>query len=128
LAIADLVGIENDLDGLSVSAVIAIRRVRCAPAGVANSGGDDAIVAAKQILHAPETSAGQYCAFFAHDLLHAMQLLTTVLSQTVKLRRSSIGKDRPDDKHGDSAAHDGARTDFGDRRAPRYRAARHSRT
>ena len=70
LAIADLGGIEDDLDRLGVGAVIAIGGVRHVAAGVADAGRDHARVAADQILHAPEAAAGQNRAFCRHLMLH----------------------------------------------------------
>ena len=58
-------GIEDDLDRFGVSAVIAVGGVG-SPAGIAHPGRQHAVVAANQILHAPETTAGKNGAFFAH--------------------------------------------------------------
>src|SRR3954451_9888579 len=52
-------GIENDLDGLGVAGMVAIRRVLVLAAGVADAGGDDPVAPAKQLLDSPETAPGE---------------------------------------------------------------------
>jgi PAS domain S-box-containing protein len=66
LAIGRRFGIENDLDGLGMGAVIAIGRVGHVAARIAHAGPFNAGELADQILHTPETATGQNCAF-AHD-------------------------------------------------------------
>jgi hypothetical protein len=58
--------VEQDLDRLGVRAVIAVGRVRHVAAAVTDAGRDHARNAADQLLHAPETTAGEHCAFAAH--------------------------------------------------------------
>src|SRR6185437_13848366 len=69
LAIADLLRIEIDLDRFGMGAVVAIGRVRHIAAGVADPRGDHAGITADQILHAPETAAGENRAFggYGHE-------------------------------------------------------------
>ena len=69
LPIADPRGIEDDLHGLRMPAMIAIGRIGCGAAGIADARGKHAVVAAKQILHAPETTACKNSAFFTHELV-----------------------------------------------------------
>src|SRR3990167_2238979 len=65
-AVADLIGIEIDLDRLGVRAVVAIGRVRHIAAAVTDTGADDAGEFADQVLHAPEAAAGKD-GTFGHD-------------------------------------------------------------
>lgn len=67
-AVRDLTGIEDDLDGLGVSAVIAVRRIGDIAPRIADAGGDDPGIVAEQLLNAPKTSAGEYGPFtrFSH--------------------------------------------------------------
>ena len=46
--------------------MIAIRRMGVVPAGVTDPRGKNAIVAANEILHAPEATAGKNSAFRCH--------------------------------------------------------------
>ena len=73
LPIADAGGVEDDLDGFGVSGMIAIGRVGVGAAGIADSGRQDAVVATKEILHAPETTAGENSAFRGHWILRWMK-------------------------------------------------------
>src|SRR3546814_12936216 len=57
--VADLLGIEDDLDALGMGAVVAVGRVRHVAAGIADAGRDDAGQLADQVLHAPEAATGQ---------------------------------------------------------------------
>ena len=50
----------DDLDGLRVTRMIAIRRPIISPSGIANSRRKHSRLLANQILHTPETSACQY--------------------------------------------------------------------
>src|SRR5215472_7091055 len=50
--------LKDDLDGFRVTAMVAVSRVRHIAAAVAHTRRNDAGVAADQILHSPETSAG----------------------------------------------------------------------
>jgi ATP-dependent helicase/nuclease subunit A len=59
VTVGDLPGVEDDLDRLSVGPVIPVRRVGYVPARVADPRGQDARAAADEVLHSPETSAGQ---------------------------------------------------------------------
>ncbi|MNL71365.1 hypothetical protein D3C87_1965050 [compost metagenome] len=59
LAIADLGWIELDFDRFGVGAMVAIGGVVHIAAGVAHPRGQYAGLAPDQILHAPETTAGQ---------------------------------------------------------------------
>jgi hypothetical protein len=61
-------GIEDDFDRLGMRPVIPIRRLGRVAARVPDPGGDHAWIFPKEVLHAPEASAGQYCAFLGHDL------------------------------------------------------------
>jgi hypothetical protein len=61
VAVGDLLGVEDDLDRLGVRAVVAVGRVRDVPAAVAHPCGDHAGALTDQILHPPETTAGQDC-------------------------------------------------------------------
>ena len=74
--IADPVRIENDLDALGMGAVVAVSRVLHVAAGIADAGVFDAGHLADQILHAPETSAGQNCTFTHLDILHLVKIIT----------------------------------------------------
>ena len=51
--------IEDDLDRLSVTRMVARGRVVVRPAGVADTGGDDPVAVAWQFLRRPETAPGQ---------------------------------------------------------------------
>src|SRR4030095_4829220 len=66
LSIADPGRIENDLDCFRMSAVIAIGGIGCTAARGADAARENAVVAAKQILHTPETTAGEYSTFLSH--------------------------------------------------------------
>src|SRR4029079_11789103 len=57
---ADTRRIEDDLDRFGVRAVVLVGGVGAAAAGVADARRDHAVLAADEILHAPETTAGQY--------------------------------------------------------------------
>src|SRR5580658_1470206 len=66
LPIADLRGIEDDLDAFGMRPVMAIGRVAHIAAGIADPRRDDAVIAADQILHAPEAAPGKNRAFLGH--------------------------------------------------------------
>src|SRR3954464_14027125 len=50
--------VEDDLNGLRVAGMVAIRRVLVLAAGVADAGGDHPVAPAEQFLHSPETAPG----------------------------------------------------------------------
>ena len=58
--------IEDDLDGLGMSVMVAIGRMGVAAARVAHPRGQNAVAVAQQLLHAPEATAGENCAFLIH--------------------------------------------------------------
>src|SRR5580704_3172960 len=66
--IADFGGIENDFDRFGVGAVIAIGGVGHVAARIADARRHDAVVAAKEILHAPEAAAGENGPFGCHEM------------------------------------------------------------
>src|SRR5215475_12112316 len=66
LAKCDLRGIEHNFDRFGMRSVIAIRRVRHVTARVPDTGRDNAVEAANQLLHSPKTTAGQYGTFGLH--------------------------------------------------------------
>jgi hypothetical protein len=66
LPIADPGRIKDDLDCFGISAVIAMRSVGHAAAGVADPCRQNAVVAANKVLHAPEATAGKNSAFLSH--------------------------------------------------------------
>jgi hypothetical protein len=69
LAVAGAFGVEDDLDRFGMVAVVAVGGVGHLTAGVTHAGGDDARLAADQVLHAPETSPCEDGAlWFAHRL------------------------------------------------------------
>jgi hypothetical protein len=57
--VVDELGIEHDLDGLGMRAMIGVGRVGDIAAAIADAGRDDAMHFADQILHAPKAAAGQ---------------------------------------------------------------------
>ena len=57
--IACYLGIEDDLVGLSMGAVIAVGRIRHVPAGISDAGLNDAGQLADQVLNAPEATTSQ---------------------------------------------------------------------
>src|SRR2546430_10028228 len=59
VTVGDLLWVKDDLDRFSVGAVIAVGRVGYVPACVADPGGQNSWTAADEVLHSPETSAGQ---------------------------------------------------------------------
>src|SRR4029450_6684141 len=63
IAIGRLVGVEDDLDRLSVGAMISVGRIRHVATGIADSGRKDAWAAPYQLLHSPEATPGKNCAF-----------------------------------------------------------------
>src|SRR5262249_57393988 len=65
-AVADLCRIENNLDGLGVSSVVAVGSIRHVPTRIANPGRDHAVEAADKVLHAPEAATCENGAFFFH--------------------------------------------------------------
>ena len=65
---ADPVGIKNDLDGFCMCSVIAIGRIGCVASRVPNPGRENAVVAAKEFLHTPKTTAGKHRTFLGHCL------------------------------------------------------------
>src|SRR5215813_9559800 len=64
-----VVDLEGDLDRLGVAAVVAVGRVRHVTAGVADPGRYHAGELADQVLHAPETAAGEDGLLGRHDAL-----------------------------------------------------------
>src|SRR6185312_8354279 len=66
LPVADFRGIENDLDGFGMRAVIAIGGVGHIASGIADPGRDDARIATDQILHSPEAATGKNRTFWNH--------------------------------------------------------------
>ena len=52
-------GVEDDLDRLGVTRMVAGGRVVVLPAGVADAGGDDSVAVAQQFLRGPETAPGE---------------------------------------------------------------------
>ena len=68
LAEADFGRIEDDLDRFGMSSMVAVGGVAHIAAGIADAGRNDALIAANEVLHAPETAAGQHRAFFAHRI------------------------------------------------------------
>src|SRR3546814_6485271 len=58
-----LVGVEDDLDRLSVGAMISVGRIRHIATGIADSGRKNAWPAPYQLLHSPEAPPGKNCAF-----------------------------------------------------------------
>jgi hypothetical protein len=67
--VGEPVRVEDDLDRLGVAAVVPVGRVRHVAAGVADPGRQDAGELADEILHAPETAAGEDGLFGRHDAL-----------------------------------------------------------
>ena len=59
VAVGDLLGVEDDLDGLGVGAVVAVGRVGDVAAGVADPGRDHPGPLADEVLHPPEAASGQ---------------------------------------------------------------------
>jgi len=64
-----LLRVEDDLDRLGVAVVVPVGGVRHVAAGVADPGGDHAGLPADEVLHAPETAAGQDRLLGGHDAL-----------------------------------------------------------
>src|SRR3546814_7484761 len=66
--ISRLVGVEDDLDRLSVGAMISVGRIRHIATGIADSGRKNAWPAPYQLLHSPEAPPGKNCEIGrAHD-------------------------------------------------------------
>src|SRR5437868_5162102 len=63
LPIAQLLRVKNNLYGFSVSSVIPVRCIRHVAAGITDPGRDHTRVTAQQILHTPETTAGENRSF-----------------------------------------------------------------
>ena len=63
IPIRRLLGIEDDLDRLSVGAMMSVGRVRHVATGIADSGREDAWAAPDQLLHSPEATTGKYRGF-----------------------------------------------------------------
>lgn len=59
LAVADGLRIENNFNSFGVGSVVAIGGVDDVAAGVADAGGNHAGLATNEVLHTPETAAGQ---------------------------------------------------------------------
>jgi len=57
--VGGLPGIEDDLDRLGVTRMVAGGRVVVLPAGVAGAGGDDSCAVAQQFRRGPETAPGE---------------------------------------------------------------------
>src|SRR5262245_13083787 len=66
LPVADARRVEEDLDRLGVPRVIAISRVGVAAAGVSDPRRQNAVLAANEVLRAPEAAAGEDRAFLIH--------------------------------------------------------------
>src|SRR5262245_24022366 len=66
LSIADAGRIKDDLDCFGVSVMIAVGSVRHVAARVADPGRQNAVVAADEVLHAPEAASGKNGAFLSH--------------------------------------------------------------
>ena len=66
LSIADAGWIKDDLDCFGVSVMTAIGRVGAGAARVADPGRQNAVVAADEVLHAPEAASGKNGAFLCH--------------------------------------------------------------
>ena len=74
LSIADAGRIKDDLDCFGVSVMIAIGRVGAGAARVADPGRQNAVVAADEVLHAPEAASGKNGAFLSHWNPHLVQV------------------------------------------------------
>src|SRR3546814_770927 len=59
IPIGRLVGVEDDLDRLSVGAMISVGRIRHVATGIADSGRKNAWPAPYQLLHSPEATPGK---------------------------------------------------------------------
>src|ERR687896_1409225 len=59
VAVGDALGVEDDLDGLGVTGMVAVGGVLFVPAGVSDAGREDPVAAAQQLLDAPEAAAGK---------------------------------------------------------------------
>jgi hypothetical protein len=68
LPIADPSRIKDDLDRFCMSSVIEIGRIGRGATRVADPSRENAGVTAKEILHAPKTTAGKHSTFFTHRL------------------------------------------------------------
>jgi hypothetical protein len=67
LPIAHAGRIEDDLHCFGMPAMVAVRSVASGAAGVPHARRQNAVVAAQEVLHAPETAARKNRAFFAHQ-------------------------------------------------------------
>src|SRR3984957_3096305 len=63
LAVADSLGIKDDFNRFGVRSMISVGRIGHIAARIPDSGGQDAVVAAQQILNAPKTAAGENRSF-----------------------------------------------------------------
>jgi hypothetical protein len=63
LAITDLLWVKNDFDSFRMGAMIPIRRIVDVAARVSDPRGNHTGVTAQEILHSPETAAGQNRSF-----------------------------------------------------------------
>src|SRR5262249_23024499 len=94
----DELGVEDDLDRLGVTLVVAVGRVGDVTAGVADPGRDPAGPLADEILHAPEAAAGQDrgLALFAHGGLPSSKSLAQTLLNHRLFPRADVrpGPDR----------------------------------
>jgi hypothetical protein len=68
-SVIGLCRIESDFDRFGVSIVVAIGGVLHLAAGVADARRDHARLFADQVLHAPEATASQDCAFRRHSII-----------------------------------------------------------
>src|SRR5437016_224911 len=59
IPVADDIGVEDDLDGLGVAAVVAVGRIGDVPTGVADPGRDHSGPPADEVLHSPEAASGE---------------------------------------------------------------------
>ena len=62
--------IEQHFDRFGMAGMVSVGRLRDLAAGVAHSGLEDAWQLANQLLHAPETSAGQHRPLSRHDFFY----------------------------------------------------------
>jgi hypothetical protein len=59
VSVGDALRVEDDLDCLGVTGMVAVGRVLVAPAGVSDAGREDPVAAAQQLLDAPEAASGE---------------------------------------------------------------------
>src|SRR5262245_56019849 len=76
--------VEDDLDRLGMSAMIAIGSVRSSAARVANPGRHNAVVAAQELLHTPEAAAGKRSEEHTSELQSLRHLVCRLLLEKKK--------------------------------------------